>query len=193
MTHHKATEPVVITVGNRPIDITDELKAPIFSYGFIKPHAFPRYREMLDDMVRLSGYHDLPLNLLQEKDYIMSREVAEAHYKVHRDRPFFRELIDMAIEGPTRQFLVHALNPGEDAIKALMKVCGPTDPAKAAENTIRQKYGEPERGIMYNAIHRSDSLEAFIDEVPLHFERSELGDFFWLRFDAYKNHGLRPP
>jgi len=195
MTQNDGSSSVTLVVGDRTIDITNELTTSIFSYGFVKPHAFPRYRELLDDIVALSKSYGTPLERLQDKTYEMSRDVAEQHYTVHRDRPFFKELIDMVTEGPSQHFVVHATEEGYDTVKALMKICGVTDSSKADENTIRRKYGEPSRGIPFNAIHRSDSLENFIVEVPLHFERRELGDFFWDRLEAYKKYldSLRQP
>ena len=195
MTQNNSDNPVTLMVGNRIIDITDELVSPPFSYGFVKPHVFGRYEEILADVERFSVLRNAPLNVLQSKTYRMSRDVAEQHYAVHRDSPFFNQLIDMITEGPSQHFVVHSVNPGDNAIGGLRTVCGATDSRNAEENTIRRKYGEPAKSIMYNAIHASDSLGTFVDEVQLHFERSELGDFFWDRLEAYKKYldSLRQP
>jgi nucleoside-diphosphate kinase len=98
---------------------------------------------------------------------LLSKEQAEAFYAVHREKPFFRPLVDFMTSGPV---LVMALER-EDAIEYLRKVMGATDPAKAAPGTIRQKYAS---SIERNAIHGSDSPENARIELAFFFSSSEL-------------------
>ena len=93
------------------------------------------------------------------------------------------DLVTMMI-GPTYQFILM----GKNAIDSFSSIVGATDPRKAGENTVRHKYGEPQRGIAYNAVHRSDSPESFVTEAQLHFDRSEMDDIFWERIEAYKKY-----
>jgi len=97
----------------------------------------------------------------------LSKEQAETFYAVHKDKPFYRPLVEFMTSGPV---LVMALER-EDAIEYLRKVMGATDPAKAAPGTIRQKYAT---SIERNAIHGSDSPENARIEVGFFFSASEL-------------------
>jgi nucleoside-diphosphate kinase len=97
----------------------------------------------------------------------LSKDQAEAFYAVHKDKPFYRPLVEFMTSGPV---LVMALER-EDAIEYLRKVMGATDPAKAAPGTIRQKYAT---NIERNAIHGSDSPENARIEVGFFFSASEL-------------------
>ncbi|KAI4469347.1 nucleoside diphosphate kinase [Holotrichia oblita] len=87
----------------------------------------------------------------------MSREDAEKFYAIHRDRPFFGELVDFMTSGP----VVVAVLEKEDAVKSLRELAGNTDPAKAAEGTIRRLYGT---NVGCNAVHASDSDENAVVE-----------------------------
>jgi len=80
----------------------------------------------------------------------MSRNDAEKFYAVHRGKPFFASLVDFMTSGA----VVVAVLEREDAVAELRRVVGATDPAKAAEGTIRRLYGED---VQHNAIHASDS------------------------------------
>src|SRR4029450_648597 len=76
------------------------------------------------------------LRIVAQKRMRISREQAEKFYAVHRERPFFRELVDFMISGPV---VVQVLQ-GDDAIAKYREVMGATDPAKAATGTIRKLY-----------------------------------------------------
>lgn len=92
---------------------------------------------------------------------------AEGFYAVHRERPFFRDLVRYMTSGPV---YVAALER-QDAVPHLRKVMGATDPAKADAGTIRKEFGE---SIERNAIHGSDSPENAKIEVNFFFAESEL-------------------
>jgi nucleoside-diphosphate kinase len=98
----------------------------------------------------------------------LSRPQAEGFYHVHRQRPFFGELVEFMTRSPA---LVMCLE-GENAIARYREVMGATDPAKAAAGSIRKKYGA---NIGENACHGSDGAETAAFEVAYFFPGYELG------------------
>ena len=97
----------------------------------------------------------------------MSQAVAEGFYAVHRERPFFPSLVKFMTEGPV---IVLALER-EDAIAKLREVMGATNPANAAEGTIRKLYAE---SIERNSIHGSDAPETAAVELAYFFRAVDL-------------------
>jgi nucleoside-diphosphate kinase len=97
----------------------------------------------------------------------LSQRQAEGFYAVHKDRPFYRDLVTYMTSGPV---YVAALER-ENAVPELRKLMGATDPKKADPGTIRQEFGE---SIEQNAIHGSDSDENAKQEIAFFFAESEL-------------------
>jgi len=97
----------------------------------------------------------------------LSQSQAEGFYAVHRERPFFASLVKFMTEGPV---IVMALER-EDAVKKLREVMGATNPANAAEGTVRKLYAE---SIERNAIHGSDAPETAAEELKYFFTTVEL-------------------
>lgn len=97
----------------------------------------------------------------------LSRRDAELFYAVHKERPFYGELVDFMISGP----IVAAVLEKDNAIEEFRNLIGATNPQEAAEGTIRQKYAE---SIAANAIHGSDSDENAIIEANFHFSGREV-------------------
>jgi nucleoside-diphosphate kinase len=97
----------------------------------------------------------------------LSREQAGAFYAVHRERPFYGELVDFMISGAVVPIALER----DGAVARLREVIGATDPAEAAEGTIRKLYAESKGR---NAIHASDSGENAAVEVAFFFAESEL-------------------
>jgi nucleoside-diphosphate kinase len=97
----------------------------------------------------------------------LSRPEAEAFYKVHRERPFFGSLVDFMTSGPCIPMVLER----DDAVSYLRTAIGATDPAEAAEGTVRKLYAESKER---NAIHASDSAENAAREVGFFFSESEL-------------------
>jgi nucleoside-diphosphate kinase len=97
----------------------------------------------------------------------ISREQAEKFYSVHRERPFFRELVDFMISGPV---VVQVLE-GDSAIAKYREVMGATDPAKAATGTIRKLYA---RSIGENSVHGSDAPDTAVREIAQFFSENEI-------------------
>jgi nucleoside-diphosphate kinase len=97
----------------------------------------------------------------------LSRAEAEGFYAVHRERPFFKDLVDFMTSGPV---LVQVLE-GKDAIAKNRELMGATDPKKAAKGTIRADFAE---SIDANAVHGSDGSETARTEVAYFFPACEV-------------------
>jgi nucleoside-diphosphate kinase len=97
----------------------------------------------------------------------ISRQQAERFYDVHKERPFFRELVDFMMSGPV---VVQVLE-GDSAIAKYRDVMGATDPAKAAVGTIRKAHA---RSIGENSVHGSDAPETAVREIAQFFSENEI-------------------
>ena len=97
----------------------------------------------------------------------LSREQAEGFYAVHKERPFFKDLVDFMISGPV---MVQVLE-GEDAIQKNRDLMGATDPKKAAKGTIRADFAA---SIDANAVHGSDSPQTAATEIAYFFPKQEI-------------------
>lgn len=101
----------------------------------------------------------------------LSREEAEEFYSVHRDKPFFSELVQFITSGSVvAAILEDTSSDGIDAITRVRRIIGATDPSKAEKGTIRSLYGS---SITENAIHASDSVDSFERESRVIFGRKE--------------------
>ena len=101
------------------------------------------------------------------KQISVSRELAESHYAVHKERPFFKGLVDYIISAP----VVAMVWEGEGVIASARKLIGATNPLEAAPGTIRGDYGIT---IGRNIIHGSDAPETAESEIKLWFSDQEL-------------------
>jgi nucleoside-diphosphate kinase len=107
------------------------------------------------------------LRIIAQKRIRMTREQAETFYAVHRERPFFRELVEFMTSGPV---VVQVLE-GENAIARYREVMGATNPANAAEGTIRKLYA---KSTGENSVHGSDARETAAQEIAQFFAGNEL-------------------
>ena len=107
------------------------------------------------------------LRIIAAKMKQLSRAEAEGFYAVHRERPFFKPLVDFMISGPV---MIQVLE-GEGAVLKNRDIMGATDPKKAAPGTIRADFAD---SIDANAVHGSDSLENAAIEVSYFFAATEL-------------------
>lgn len=112
-------------------------------------------------------FEEAGLRIVAQKRMRMSREIAEAFYAVHRERPFFGGLVDFMVSGPV---IVQVLE-GENAIAKNREVMGATDPAKAEAGTIRADFAE---NIEANSVHGSDSPETASHEIGFFFAGIEI-------------------
>jgi nucleoside-diphosphate kinase len=108
------------------------------------------------------GFRILALRLTR-----LTKEQAGAFYAVHRDRPFYPELVEFMTSGAVIPLALERT----DAVTTLREVIGSTDPAEAAEGTIRKLYAESKGR---NAIHASDSDENAANEVAFFFAEADL-------------------
>lgn len=133
------------------------------TFSIIKPDATER---------NLTGkinakFEENGLRIVAQKRLRMSRLQAREFYSVHKDRPFYDELVEYMVSGPV---IVQVLE-GENAVLHHREIMGATDPAKAAAGTIRKEFGE---GIERNAVHGSDSEENAAGEISFFFSGVEI-------------------
>jgi nucleoside-diphosphate kinase len=133
------------------------------TFSIIKPDAVAtgkagKILTLLED----NGFRIVALRMTK-----LSQSLAEGFYAVHKERSFFASLVKFMTEGPV---IVMALER-EDAVKKLREVMGATNPANAAEGTVRKLYAE---SIERNAIHGSDAPETAAEELKYFFNTIEL-------------------
>jgi nucleoside-diphosphate kinase len=107
------------------------------------------------------------LRIIAQKRIRMTRQEAETFYAVHRERPFFRELVEFMTSGPV---VVQVLE-GENAIAKYREIMGATDPAKAAEGTIRKVHAKT---VGENSVHGSDAADTAVKEIAQFFSGNEI-------------------
>ena len=107
------------------------------------------------------------LRIAAMKKIQLSQADAEAFYAVHSERPFFKDLVEFMISGP----VVVMVLEGEDAVLKNRELMGATNPAEAAEGTIRRDFAE---SIDANAVHGSDSIENAEIEINFFFAKREI-------------------
>jgi nucleoside-diphosphate kinase len=133
------------------------------TFSIIKPDATARnLTGAINAMIEKAG-----LRIIAQKRVMISRAQAETFYAVHRQRPFFGELVDFMISGPV---VVQVLE-GENAIAAYRDLMGATDPAKAAPGTIRQAFA---KSIAENSVHGSDAGATAQQEIAQFFAGKEI-------------------
>ena len=107
------------------------------------------------------------LRIIAQKRIKMSRAQAEGFYGVHKERPFFNDLVEFMTSGPV---VVQVLE-GDNAVMRNREIMGATNPADAAEGTIRKDFAE---NIEANSVHGSDSLENAEIEINFFFTADEI-------------------
>jgi len=114
-----------------------------------------------------SRFEAAGLKVVAAKMKHLSRAEAEGFYAVHKERPFFKDLVDFMVSGPV---MIQALE-GESAIAKNRELMGATDPKKAEKGTIRADFAD---SIDANAVHGSDSAENAAIEIAYFFPASEV-------------------
>ena len=107
------------------------------------------------------------LKIVAQKRIRMSQEQAEGFYGVHRERPFFKDLVKFMMSGPV---VVQVLE-GENALAKYREIMGATNPYTAGPGTIRRRFAS---GIEANTVHGSDSLENAATEIAFFFKDDEI-------------------
>ena len=135
---------------------------PTVTFGIIKPDAVRAGNTgAIIQCITDKGFKIRAMKMLH-----MSRPVAEGFYAVHRERPFFGELVEFMTSGPS---VVMALEK-DDAVQAWRDLMGPTDSTKAPKGTIRGDFG---KNVGENAVHGSDSPENAKIELSYFFNATE--------------------
>ena len=120
----------------------------------------------------LAKFEDAGLKPVAMKMLHLTRAEAEGFYAVHRERPFFKSLCDYMTSGPV---IVQVLE-GENAVARNREVMGATNPANAAEGTIRKLFA---KSIEANTVHGSDSADNAKIEIAFFFAATELVSYEW--------------
>lgn len=100
----------------------------------------------------------------------MDKALARRHYDIHKDKPFFDNLVNYITSGP----IIAIVFEGDKAIEVIRKTMGATDPAKAEAGTIRGDFG---LNIEHNSVHGSDSTETAAKEIRLFFSEDDIFDY----------------
>lgn len=133
-----------------------------FTFTMIKPTAVANgHIGPILNMISENGFRITALKKLQ-----MTRKDAETFYLVHKERPFYNDLVEFMSSGP----IVAAILEKENAVEAYRKLIGATDPSKAEEGTIRKLYA---KSVQENAVHGSDSDENADIEAAFFFSERE--------------------
>ena len=131
--------------------------------SIIKPDAT---RRNLTGLIN-AKFEDAGLKIIGQKRLQLTRTMAEKFYEIHKNRPFYHDLVDFMISGPV---VVQVLE-GENAVKSNRDVMGATNPDEANVGTIRKEFAE---SIEANSVHGSDSLENAKIEISFFFADIEL-------------------
>ena len=133
------------------------------TFAIIKPDAVKNeFTGKIYDRIQKAGFNILAAKLLK-----MTIEEAGGFYNVHKDKPFFNELIDFMTSGPCMVLVLEK----ENAVLAWRETIGATNPKDALENTIRKDFAT---SVQENAVHGSDSDENAEKEIAFFFADSEL-------------------
>ena len=133
------------------------------TFSIIKPDATERnLTGAVNAVIEKAG-----LRIVAQKRIKMSRAQAEKFYEIHKERPFFGELVDFMTSGPV---VVQVLE-GENAVQRYRDVMGATNPANAAEGTIRKLYA---KSVGENSVHGSDAAETAAVEIAQFFSGNEI-------------------
>lgn len=133
------------------------------TFSIIKPDATERnLTGAVNAVIEKAG-----LRIVAQKRILMTRREAETFYAVHKERPFFGELVDFMTSGPV---VVQVLE-GENAVTRYREIMGATNPESAAEGTIRKLYA---KSIGENSVHGSDSQDNAKIEIAQFFSGNEI-------------------
>ncbi len=139
------------------------LKKGKTTFAIIKPDAIAKnYAGQIINIIEESEFKIIALKKIKPK-----KELFESFYEVHKERPFFEELVDFMLETPV---IVMTLEK-DNAVVDFRKLIGATDPDEAEEGTIRKKFGESKGR---NTMHGSDSDENAILEISHFFSLAEI-------------------
>ena len=133
------------------------------TFSIIKPNAVKK--NVIGEIV--TKFEKNGLKIAASKLVTLSKSKCEEFYAEHKERPFFGELVSFMTSGP----VVLMVLSGADAVKKNRDIMGATNPAQAAEGTLRKLYGD---SVGENAVHGSDSPQSAAREIALFFEKNEI-------------------
>ncbi len=133
------------------------------TFSIIKPNAVAK--NVMGEII--TRFEQKGLRIAAAKFTRLSREKAEGFYIEHKDRPFFQSLVHFMTSGPVMLMVLE----GENAVLLNREIMGATDPAKAAEGTLRKDFAD---SIEANAVHGSDSPASAEREIAYFFDRAEV-------------------
>ena len=133
------------------------------TFSILKPDAT---RRNLTGKIN-AKFEEAGLRIIAQKRVRLSREQAEGFYAVHKERPFFKDLVGFMISGP----VVLQVLEGDNAVARNREIMGATNPANAAPGTIRKEFAE---SIEANSVHGSDSLDNAKTEIAFFFKDNEI-------------------
>ncbi|MBH20631.1 MAG: nucleoside-diphosphate kinase [Rhodobiaceae bacterium] len=131
--------------------------------SIIKPDA--TRRNLIGKII--TKFEDGGLKIVAQKKIQLTQKLAEDFYAVHKDRPFYSDLVNFMISGPV---VVQVLE-GDDAVIRNREIMGATNPAEAADGTIRKEFAESHEA---NSVHGSDSLDNAKTEIEFFFDKNEI-------------------
>lgn len=132
------------------------------TFSIIKPNAVKK--NAIGAIIKM--FEDNGLKIAAAKLVKLEKAKCEEFYAEHKERPFFGELVSFMTSGPVMLMALH----GENAVSRNREIMGATDPAKAAEGTIRKLYGD---NVGENAVHGSDSPASAQRELKIFFSQNE--------------------
>lgn len=133
------------------------------TFAIIKPDAVAKgHTGAILNLIEQNGFRLIGLKMRR-----IAKNEAEAFYEIHKARPFFNGLVTFMTEGPVVVMVLER----EDAVAKWRELMGATNPANAAEGTIRKRFAE---NIERNSVHGSDAPETAAQEIPFFFGQTEL-------------------
>jgi nucleoside-diphosphate kinase len=133
------------------------------TFSILKPDATRRnLTGAINAVIEKAG-----LRIIAQKRVLMTRREAETFYAVHKERPFFGELVEFMTSGPV---VVQVLE-GDNAVAKYREIMGATNPAQAAEGTIRKQFAQ---SVGENSVHGSDSVDNARIEIAQFFSGNEI-------------------
>jgi nucleoside-diphosphate kinase len=155
--------PLLAIARVRGFFLKDDAMAAERTFSILKPDATARnLTGAINAMIEQAG-----LRIVAQRRIRMSRQQAEKFYEVHKERPFYGELVDFMTSGPV---VVQVLE-GDNAVAKYREVMGATDPAKAAPGTIRKAHAV---SVGENSVHGSDAADTAAQEIAQFFSKEEI-------------------
>ena len=131
--------------------------------SIIKPDA--TRRDLIGKII--TKFEDGGLKIVAQKKIQLTQKMAEDFYAVHKERPFYSDLVNFMMSAPV---VVQVLD-GENAVARNREIMGATNPSEAADGTIRKEFAE---SLEANSVHGSDSLDNAKIEIEFFFDKSEI-------------------